>query len=99
MVASHGDAGAAVKFRGWTGVVAGTGLQHHSGELRSGDGHVRLHCGLQRSESISVRDIFDFLTAWFAGNTAADVNNSGVLSVQDIFDFLGFWFAAAELEH
>jgi cytochrome c5 len=41
---------------------------------------------------VSVGDIFEFLTAWFAGTSAADVNFDNVLSVQDIFDFLGLWF-------
>lgn len=42
---------------------------------------------------VSVQDIFDFLTAWFAGAPASDVNGVGGITVQDIFDFLGFWFA------
>lgn len=41
---------------------------------------------------ISVQDIFDFLTAWFATN--ADFNRDGMTTVQDIFDFLASWFAA-----
>jgi sugar lactone lactonase YvrE len=42
---------------------------------------------------LSVQDIFDFLNAWFAGNSQADFNHSGGLAVQDIFDFLNAWFA------
>ena len=42
---------------------------------------------------VSVQDIFDFLAAWFAGNSAADFNSSGAVTVQDIFDFLAAWFA------
>lgn len=41
----------------------------------------------------STQDIFDFLTAWFAGNPSADINRFGGIGVQDIFDFLGLWFA------
>lgn len=41
--------------------------------------------------TISVQDIFDFLTAWFMSN--ADFNASGATNVQDIFDFLAAWFA------
>ena len=41
---------------------------------------------------VSVQDIFDFLTAWFAGDPRADVSGGGV-GAQDIFDFLGVWFA------
>lgn len=44
------------------------------------------------ANGITVQDIFDFLSAWFAGAPSADVNGGG-LSVQDIFDFLSAWFA------
>lgn len=43
------------------------------------------------SSSVTVQDVFDFLTAWFAGDTRADINGSGV-TVQDVFDFLTAWF-------
>jgi probable HAF family extracellular repeat protein len=42
---------------------------------------------------ITVQDIFDFLSAWFAGDHGADFNGQGGITVQDIFDFLGAWFA------
>ena len=42
---------------------------------------------------VSVQDIFDFLSAWFASSTTADFNGAGGVSVQDIFDFLSAWFA------
>ena len=45
------------------------------------------------SGSVSVQDIFDFLTAWFASNPSADINRNGNVGVQDIFDFLARWFA------
>ena len=45
-----------------------------------------------QSGAVTVQDIFDFLSAWFAHNPAADVNGSGSVTVQDIFDFLGAWF-------
>ena len=42
---------------------------------------------------VSVQDIFDFLAAWFAGNTTtANFNGDCCISVQDIFDFLAAWF-------
>lgn len=41
---------------------------------------------------VSVQDIFDFLTDWFASSAAADVNGQNGTSVQDIFDFLSAWF-------
>lgn len=44
------------------------------------------------SGSVTVQDVFDFLTDWFANNLTADFNDSGVISVQDIFDFLNVWF-------
>ena len=46
-----------------------------------------------KAAGVSVQDIFDYLTAWFALNTLADVNSDSAVSVQDIFDFLGAWFS------
>lgn len=45
------------------------------------------------SGSITVQDIFDFLTAYFSNDPDADVNQSGTISVQDFFDFLSAFFA------
>ena len=42
---------------------------------------------------VTVQDIFDFLSAWFANQPAADFNQQGGITVQDIFDFLSAWFA------
>jgi hypothetical protein len=42
---------------------------------------------------LTVQDIFDYLSAWFAGNPIADFNGVNGLGVQDIFDFLNAWFA------
>jgi hypothetical protein len=41
---------------------------------------------------VSVQDIFDFLAAFFGGESDADFNGSGVISVQDIFDYLAAYF-------
>jgi len=42
---------------------------------------------------VSVQDIFDFLSGYFAGDACADTNDSGPAnSVQDIFDFLAAYF-------
>ena len=45
--------------------------------------------------AVTVQDIFDFLSSWFAGigeNGGADYNGSSGTTVQDIFDFLSAWF-------
>ncbi len=42
---------------------------------------------------VTVQDIFDFLTAWLAGNASADVNHVNGVTVQDIFDFVTAWLA------
>ena len=57
--------------------------------------------------SVSVADIFSFLTAWFSDCTgqpgppcngfSADWNGVNGLSVQDIFDYLAAWFASGGL--
>ena len=44
------------------------------------------------SGDVTVQDIFDFLTAWFAGSPSADFNHNGQVEVQDIFDYLSAWF-------
>ncbi len=42
----------------------------------------------------TVPDIFAFLSAWFAGNPVADIDDSGgAPSVPDIFAFLSQWFS------
>jgi hypothetical protein len=42
------------------------------------------------SGTVSVQDIFDFLSDYFTGR--ADFNADGITSVQDIFDFLAAYF-------
>lgn len=37
-------------------------------------------------------DLFDFLSAWFAGDMDADMNHSNSLEVSDIFAFLSSWY-------
>jgi hypothetical protein len=54
------------------------------------------HADYNKINGISVQDIFDFLSDWFASNPYANVGGTGApgpLSVQNIFDFLGDWFA------
>ena len=45
------------------------------------------------SGQLEAQDIFDFLSAWFAGDIRADYNGVNGLNAQDIFDFLGAWFS------
>jgi hypothetical protein len=45
------------------------------------------------SGSISVVDIFVFLSAWFAGDARADLDGIIGVAVPDIFAFLSAWFA------
>ncbi len=45
-----------------------------------------------RDAAVTVQDIFDFLSDYFAGAGDADVNHDGVTSVQDVFDFLAVFF-------
>ena len=43
---------------------------------------------------ITVQDIFDFLSGWFANSPNANVEGTGAIpTVQDIFDFLAAWFS------
>ncbi|MCC6322747.1 MAG: hypothetical protein IT438_15065 [Phycisphaerales bacterium] len=46
------------------------------------------------SGGVSVQDIFDYLTAYFAGQPCANFNGVGGLGIQDLFDFLGAYFSA-----
>ncbi len=88
---------------GFQSIVNFQALQGHDYGIRVGGffsgsygaGTIQILCpaDFNRDGTISVQDIFDFLTAWFAGNPAADINGVNGLSVQDIFDFLGVWFA------
>ncbi len=42
--------------------------------------------------SVTIQDIFEFLSEWFVAGFAADFNQSGEVTVQDLFDFLADWF-------
>lgn len=44
------------------------------------------------SGTVSVQDIFDYLTLFFQNLPAADFNGQGGATVQDIFDFLAAYF-------
>lgn len=62
---------------------------------RSGSTKASLVCvaDYNASGTITVQDIFDFLTAWFAADSSADSNASATVTVQDVFDFLSVWFS------
>jgi hypothetical protein len=54
------------------------------------------YANYNKANGITVQDIFDFLSDWFANSPLAKVGGdgtSGPLSVQNIFDFLSAWFA------
>ncbi len=72
----------------------GTATDPVSLVARRGTFLVTLRClgDFNASGSVTVQDIFDFLTAFFAGDISADVNGQGGVSTQDIFDFLTLWF-------
>ncbi len=46
-----------------------------------------------QTDGLTIADIFDFLSAWFAGQPSADFNHVGGINIADIFDFLAAWFA------
>lgn len=57
-----------------------------------GDGAPPCRADVNGSGSVSVQDVFDFLSAYFSGTAAGDFNQSGAVSVQDIFDYLTAYF-------
>ena len=50
-------------------------------------------CDINSSGALSVQDVFDFLSVYFAGDDRGDFNRSGQCTVQDIFDYLAAYFA------
>lgn len=48
-----------------------------------------------RAGGLTVQDVFDYLTDWFAMDPDANVEGDGVVipTIQDVFDFLTAWFA------
>jgi hypothetical protein len=54
---------------------------------------VSCRADLDASGSLSVGDIFTFLTGYFAHSPDADFNRSGATDLGDIFDFLAAYFA------
>jgi hypothetical protein len=77
-----------VRVGGFTG-FNGTSSGH--GTLHIGCAMPICPCDWNHSGTVSVQDIFDFLSSYFAGQ--GDFNNSSQTTVQDIFDFLACYFA------
>lgn len=46
------------------------------------------------SGTVTVQDIFDFLSAYFGGDPLADFNGVGGTTVQDLFDYLAAYFSS-----
>ncbi len=82
-------------FQGWGGGPcsgAGTCSFTASG-LVSVDAAFRCKADINGVNGITVQDIFDFLSAWFAGTPIGDFDGSGANTVSVIFAFLSAWFA------
>jgi hypothetical protein len=43
--------------------------------------------------SLTIQDVFAFLSAWFAGDPLADIGLVGSNTIQDVFDYLAAWFS------
>ncbi len=67
--------------------------------LRSGAGTVGTNpsddcrADFDGNGTVAITDIFEFLNAWFEGESDADFNGSHALEVADIFSFMNSWFA------
>ena len=82
-------------FLGWGGGPcsgAGTCSFAAAGPV-SVDAAFRCKADINGVNGITVQDIFDFLSAWFAGTPVGDFDGSGATTVSDIFLFLSAWFA------
>ena len=53
------------------------------------------HADFNQNAAVNVSDIFDFLSAWFAGSADACISSptTAAPAVTDIFDFLSAWFS------
>ena len=81
-----------------TSANSAAGSSFTTAESCNASGNAKTPCcyaDYNKSGSITVQDIFDFLHDWFAGSPYAKVGGngtSGTPTVQDIFDFLAAWF-------
>jgi hypothetical protein len=88
--------GAACTLTDGAACAAGGGIYHGNGTSCGTDpGNLTTCCpaNFNGVGGVSVQDIFDFLSAYFAGQFTADFNHSMSITVQDIFDFLAAYFA------
>lgn len=71
-----------------------SGFDDGAAPIASGTATLTRYCPADSnlSGTITVADIFDFLSRWFASSQAADFNGDGTLAVSDIFSFLSGWF-------
>lgn len=73
-------------------LLSSTITTNSTANLSAAGPRIPCRCDTNNDGSITVLDIFAFLTLWFASNPAADFNGNGI-GVSDIFDFLSCWFA------
>ncbi|MCC6320617.1 MAG: DUF1292 domain-containing protein [Phycisphaerales bacterium] len=72
-------------------------LIDHAGLFNSAQSlPARCPADTDRSGTVTLQDLFDYLTQWFAGATGADSNGDGAVVLQDLFDYLSLWFAPCE---
>lgn len=48
--------------------------------------------GSGAGDGVSEQDLFDFLSAYFAGDMRADMSKNGSVSIEDVFEFLRLFF-------
>ncbi|HVU64656.1 MAG TPA: GC-type dockerin domain-anchored protein [Phycisphaerales bacterium] len=53
-----------------------------------------LRADYNRSGTVDVQDVFDFLSGWFAASPDCDINGNGYLDGLDILEFINLWLAA-----
>lgn len=83
---------------GWVATATATDLlTGDTSELGAcvpiGQGTTGCEADFDGDGTVAVPDIFAFLSAWFANDSAADFDGNGSIAVPDIFAFLSAWFA------
>ncbi len=76
----------------FTGFFDNAGGRFSQGIARYGCPLVVCRADFNNNGAVGVQDIFDFLTAYFTGSSAADINATGTVTVQDIFDYVTLYF-------